>query len=243
MHPEIEKLIDLALADGEVTEKERGIILRKAVSLGLDIDEVEMILDGRIALSKKESNTSQGLMQNNNKEGTLKKCPSCGALFQSFATKCSDCGHEFRGIDATKSISDLLTQLREIEFAIRNEKRNLYERIMDPTGVLSANKYDVKIAKAKSQIILNFPVPNTKEDLLETLSTAVANSNSKFSFSSFSLFSFVNLFMGSGNANSIIKKTWRVKCEEIIMKSRFSLKDDKKTLAEIDYYAKQLGIK
>jgi len=48
MHPEIENLINMALADGEVTEKERGIILRKAEALGLDIEEVEMTLDGRL---------------------------------------------------------------------------------------------------------------------------------------------------------------------------------------------------
>ena len=33
MHPEIENLINMALADGEVTEKERGIILRKSETL------------------------------------------------------------------------------------------------------------------------------------------------------------------------------------------------------------------
>ena len=57
MNPEIENLINMALADGEVTEKERAIILKKADALDLDVDEVEMILDGRIALIVKE-NTS-----------------------------------------------------------------------------------------------------------------------------------------------------------------------------------------
>jgi hypothetical protein len=49
MHPDIEKLITLALADGVVSEKEREIILRKAEKLGLDIDEVEMYLEGKIS--------------------------------------------------------------------------------------------------------------------------------------------------------------------------------------------------
>jgi uncharacterized tellurite resistance protein B-like protein len=30
MHPEIEKLIELALADGQITEKERNVILKKS---------------------------------------------------------------------------------------------------------------------------------------------------------------------------------------------------------------------
>ena len=45
MNPEIEKLIDLAIADGEITDKERSVILKKAEKLGEDPDEVEMILD------------------------------------------------------------------------------------------------------------------------------------------------------------------------------------------------------
>jgi hypothetical protein len=31
MNPEIEKLIDLALADSQITEKERNVILKKAI--------------------------------------------------------------------------------------------------------------------------------------------------------------------------------------------------------------------
>ena len=37
MHPEIEKLIDLALADGQITEKERNVILKKAAELGVKL--------------------------------------------------------------------------------------------------------------------------------------------------------------------------------------------------------------
>ena len=89
MHPEIETLINMALADGEVTEKERSIIMRKAESLGLDKDEIEMILDGRIALSKKESNNRQeASITKSNKEGEIKKCPSCGSSVTSFSSKC-----------------------------------------------------------------------------------------------------------------------------------------------------------
>jgi uncharacterized membrane protein YebE (DUF533 family) len=34
MNPEIEKLIDLALADGEITDKERAVIIKKAEKNG-----------------------------------------------------------------------------------------------------------------------------------------------------------------------------------------------------------------
>ncbi len=52
MHPEIEKLINLTIATGEITEKKRQTIMRKAESLGEDLDEVELILNGELALFK-----------------------------------------------------------------------------------------------------------------------------------------------------------------------------------------------
>jgi hypothetical protein len=54
MHKEIEKLIEMALYEGQVTDKEREIILRKAEKLGLDVDEVEMYLEN----SKKKDNSN-----------------------------------------------------------------------------------------------------------------------------------------------------------------------------------------
>ena len=57
MNPEIEKLIKMALVDGQITDKEREIILRKAEKLGLDVDEVEMYLEGSLDHNKSH-NTS-----------------------------------------------------------------------------------------------------------------------------------------------------------------------------------------
>jgi hypothetical protein len=36
---------------------------------------------------------------------------------------------------------------------------------------------------------------------------------------------------------------WKAKCEQIIMKAKFAMKDDKDTLSEIAGYAKELKIK
>ena len=42
---QLEKLIDYALADGELTEKEKQVLFKKAESMGVDLDEFEMVLD------------------------------------------------------------------------------------------------------------------------------------------------------------------------------------------------------
>ena len=90
MHPEIEKLINLALADGQITEKERNVILKKATELGIDADEVEMTLDGK--LHQLEGNKPK----QKDKTGIIKKCPACGAATKAFSKSCDACGNEFR---------------------------------------------------------------------------------------------------------------------------------------------------
>jgi hypothetical protein len=85
MHPEIENLINMALADGEVTERERAIILRKADSLGLDRDEIEMILEGKFHQLKTNANEP--------KKENVNKCPSCGEIIFGLSQVCSSCGY------------------------------------------------------------------------------------------------------------------------------------------------------
>lgn len=44
----LEKLINIALADGELTEKEKQILFKKAEAMGIDLDEFEMVLEARL---------------------------------------------------------------------------------------------------------------------------------------------------------------------------------------------------
>lgn len=58
------QLMEAALADGAVTSKERAIIIKKAVAQGYDPDEVEMMIDGRIAkMRRKQQQQTQAQQQ------------------------------------------------------------------------------------------------------------------------------------------------------------------------------------
>ena len=50
----LETLITAALADGVLTDKEKQILFKKAEAMGIDLDEFELVLDGRLAKCKKE---------------------------------------------------------------------------------------------------------------------------------------------------------------------------------------------
>lgn len=238
MNPELERLIDMVVADGQITEKERAVVIKKAIELGVDTDEAEIYLDGKLhqinQANKQVVFPAPPLEKKSDKEGDLKKCPSCGAPVQSFSTKCSDCGHEFRNIQSNSSISSLFEKIQKIDEDSSNDK----------SGGLLGELFDsqkMKRVEQKISLISSFPIPNTREDLLEFLVMAAPQAKVK-STSFFGKLSTPQV--GSSNWMSDGPKwAWAEKCEQVIMKARFSMKDDKKTLEEIEYYAKQLGIK
>jgi hypothetical protein len=243
MHPEIETLIQMALADGDVTEKERTIILRKAESLGIDKDEVEMILDGTIALFHKQANPISA--SRSNKQGDIKKCPACGGAVKSFNAKCSECGHEFRNVEVNTSIKFFSEKLHLIDATVREEYfKNGLDKTIIPKGPLNSETFfqktpaviefeiETSSIEQKINLINSFPIPNTKEEILEFLVMCVPLASVKLGF-----------WDKMQQNKSKLKKAWLAKAEELIMRARFSMKDDKKTLDEIEYYAKQLGLK
>ena len=140
MHPEIEKLIDLALADGQITEKERNVILKKAASFGVDLDEVEIILDGKIHQKiSQETQKSQNI-------GNIKICPACGKHIQVLSVKCIACEHEFIGTSENKNLKKFNEEIKnfprkKIELlkalSIPNDKENVVEFLSFFVGQVS----------------------------------------------------------------------------------------------------------
>lgn len=78
--------------------------------------------------------------------GEKHPCPKCGEMFRSFEPVCPYCGFELRGIKGSKAIKDLADKLENAE--------NDYQRIV---------------------IVKNFPIPNTREDILEFMLLAASN--------------------------------------------------------------------
>lgn len=216
-NPQMEKLILLALADGELTEKEKQVLFKKAESMGIDLDEFEMVLDARLyeKNNKQEQSAPVSSAPKSDKYGDVKKCPACGAIVESFTTRCADCGYEFRNVEANTTITALFKKLESLD----SQKKG---------GLFGFS--DENIDAQKISIIKTFPIPNTKEDLLEFLSMAAPLGKKKSIFS-------------DDDEDPAIRSAWRDKCAQVIMKARFSMKDDHTLMAEIESYAKELKIK
>jgi len=176
---QLEQLIDAALADGELTEKEKQVLFKKAQALGVDLDEFEMVLDARLVkLKKVEEEKAASSAPKSNKFGDVKKCPACGAIVQSYQGVCPECGYAFENIEANSSsrrFSEMLDKMTKED----EDKSTLKKITQTYAGVFTGKGNDTRIHAA----IRNFPVPNTKADLMEfiiTMKTKMSDNQSLY---------------------------------------------------------------
>lgn len=106
--------------------------------------------------------------------GTIKKCPSCGTTLQSLDIVCPGCGHEFQGKRENSALTKLSQTLTQIEQG-RGQSQSLQASgnvLVDLMNVstkgYSADPTDTQLAT----VITNFPIPTTKEDIIEFLTMA-----------------------------------------------------------------------
>lgn len=243
---ELERLIELAIIDGELTEKEKQILFKKAESFGVDLDEFEMVLQAKLfekQQSKKQAESPVATAPKSEKFGDIKKCPSCGAVLQSFQTKCGDCGYEFRNIEASQNIIKFFEKLDELEsnrIDTQIQKSETHEDRMEKLAIwfffwwalipFKIITFFVKPAKwsaidsRKEDLVLNFPIPTSREEILEFLTLA---SSRVFSNTYFNAFSEETKYKNRWN------KIWLKKIEQISYKASLAMKNDKETLDEV----------
>ncbi len=144
---QLEELIEVAIDDGVLTDTERRVLEKRAAEFDCDIDEFNMILEARLRKRQRELGQSQcGSKPATVKMGNIKRCPHCNAVVPPGKVRCEECGYEFRDVEAVSSVVKLQDALDKIIMYGGNE---------------------AKVEKAQAKTILNFPVPNAKEDLLE----------------------------------------------------------------------------
>lgn len=168
---ELEEIIEAALADGVLTEKERAVLHKRAQVEGVDPDELDIVLDGRLAKMKKSEDwlrpaPPQNLQ--NQKLGNVVKCPSCGAQVVGGSAVCPECGYTFSNVAANSSAEKLQAKLDEFNRRqeLRADNRSVGSSLMHGIGKAFAPDDTLKY---KMDIVRNFPVPNTRADLLEFL--------------------------------------------------------------------------
>lgn len=172
----LEQLIDAALTDGELNEKEKQILFKKAMVMGIDLDEFEMVLDARLTkLQQEKKAKEQEAAPKSNKFGDVKKCPACGAIVQSYQGVCLECGYAFENIEANSSSRKFFDTIDKL--TREGENNSILKSLSQSfSGGGTKTKID--------NFIKHFPIPNTKADLMEfiiTMKSKMSDSHSPYS--------------------------------------------------------------
>lgn len=230
----LEALITAALADGVLTEKEKQILFKKAEAMGIDLDEFEMVLDARLVeLKKKEAKANQQYQlemekaksaqpsaPKSEKYGDVRKCPACGAIVPSMAAKCPECGYEFTNVEANSSTRLLMQKIDEIQAQYAELTANVDNK---DESTIRTRGYQVKrqLNDRTAQLIQNFPIPNTREDLIEFLTLCIGNSKA-------------DSIMLDGN--DPVTPAWRKKLQQVIAKVKVALPNNQQAQELIEEY-------
>lgn len=253
---ELENLIQATLEDGKLEDYEKAALVKRAQAEGVDLAELEIYINSILQRREREANQKkeekERIFNKQKKEAFGRVCPNCGAQVLPMAIKC-ECGYEFTGQKAVSSVQLLFDKLNNItltpsdERAIDNELRPMF-------------KEDVRnkiILEKKINIISTFPIPNTKEDIIEFLSLSISEANKPLGFFEKRLNCAILIFFAGlitfglawlGGFISLaqkpfaaekIKKTWRAKYEQVLIKGR-SMRGDSDFIQQLDYYGKLL---
>lgn len=102
---ELDDLIQEYLTDGIISAKERQVLLNKAMSLGLNVDEVDLYID---AQQQKADQAVAAAM--NKRRG--KTCPYCGSSIPELTDKCPNCGGNITP-EASKELEEIFEELED----------------------------------------------------------------------------------------------------------------------------------
>lgn len=167
---QLEAIIDAALADGTLTDKEREVLHKRAAQEGVDADELDVVIEGRLAKMKKEEDWLRPTPPKvSDKVGDVLRCPRCNEPYTPGTVRCGACGYEFINRKAVSSATKFAEGLaKATETATRAKDRN---------GVIQHEIIE--------NFISSFPLPNTRDDLLEFIASMEARRHHSYERSAY----------------------------------------------------------
>ena len=193
---ELEDLIQATLEDGKLEENEKAALVKRAQREGVDLDELEIYINSLLQRRQRELNEKRDQREEEyakkKKEAIGPVCPKCGKQVPPLTLKC-DCGYEFKKEKKESSVKLLYDRISNLQLTdeeidscsdvaeekVNNEYRAVRDRYGNVVKKLDEDKANKLKLQKKIDIIQSFPVPNTKEDIMEFLALAVPNSKTK----------------------------------------------------------------
>ena len=253
---ELESLIQATLEDGKLEDYEKAALVKRAQAEGVDLAELEIYINSILQRRKrelaKEQDANQEIFDQKKKEAFGRTCPNCGKQVPPLTLKC-ECGYEFTNTKQSYSMLILSERLNAISLTDDEIKE-----IEDAAPSYKNKKRSGFLASKQINMITTFPVPNTKEDIIDFLSTSISLANKEIGFFDKKknlflvvllagiIFPVIGWLIGSiimsekSFSEEKLKQAWRAKSEQVLIKGR-SLRGDSEFTQQLDYYENLLS--
>lgn len=237
LSPKLKSLVISAIADGEISDLERQVLIRNAQAEGMAIDEFAVIVDAMLYNQRQALQQQKELREHElnmakvhaaaatpqapapakeNKRPQVRKCPACGAIINKLdAVSCPECGYEFKEKKAEESIQPLIDQLEEIDSEFNS--LSAFKR------AFADDKFDERRAK----VISTYNVPMSPAAIIAFLSLATSSYE----------------FDEDGEETDCLGMAWKSKMEQVIAMARINFPDNPELMSSIRLFAKKAVIK
>lgn len=146
-------------------------------------------------------------------EGKIHKCPNCGENLKSFITNCPSCGHEVRDGISISSVQEFAIKLGNIENKQMpfSEKSSIMKTLIgrdlkkEDEDENARKLFENQKSQEKATLIINFSIPNTREDIMEFMLLASSNIDARHS------------------VNDVVSKAWITKLDQVYQKAKISM--------------------
>lgn len=174
--PELERLIEITIADGVLTDQEKAVLVEAAQKEGVDIKQLDVYIQYLLHQRKEEEiKKAEEKKAEETIGGEVKKCPNCGAPYKLGTLVCV-CGHMFDITIQSNAYQKFAEEVQKKISALKNRKdideNNPLLAFGQSMGTILKNTYghggSQEIASIQ-QFIASYPVPNNRIDLLEFL--------------------------------------------------------------------------
>ena len=160
--------------------------------------------------------------ENSKKE--IIKCPNCGASINSFEYKCPYCRTELRNIEASSAMEKFSQEFEKIKsrpLPKYDGKESIMKKLVGHDYNQDRERFyeDAKDDRDEeiASFIRNYPVPNTKEDLVEFMILAKSN------------------YDHLSYEDEDLRSAWNAKMNQIVQKAKLTIKNpnDLKPITDI----------
>lgn len=161
--PELEKLIEITLADGKLTDQEKTVLVNAAQKEGVDVQQLDVYIQYLLYQRKEKEIKLAEERKVSETIGDVKRCPHCGAVYVPGTLVCESCGYALDVTIQSNAYKKFQDEVHKKVSALDTSIGGFMKKTV--LGALSGST-DTHVQSIQNYIS-TYPVPNNRIDLLE----------------------------------------------------------------------------